>query len=234
MNTKKKLIKELEKDAWNIDTYNDFNRVKILFSFLSILDKVWHDDIEICDMFPFFDTRFIQCEEEITSSSVNNSNYKDLTRIFNEYLEECEPNVWLHSVLAARECGIKVEIKVQDDWGKFDVFSCLNPSYKYRINHNNAATEKLVPDEIWDILDDKVIAIIKNQNQSIVYFYEIPKIVQDSRWAVEKIKIGTDGYGNELSIFSYDYGNCLNLKTMKEAKICDVDWKDSLCIRPSK
>lgn len=221
MNTKERLIEELKKDNWTINIYDDFNRVKILFIFLSILDIKWVDGTKIDECFPFMPAGFIRCDDGISAASINEHGYKELTQLFNEYLEEHEPKVWLHSVLSAIQLGLKVEHKDRDGWWETNTLLGVGArsDLKYRIGYKKSESIKLVPDEIWDILDDSMVAIAKDKNGKVFSYVVKPDITNNglNQW-----------YGDGV-ILNINY-----LKIMKTAKIHDIDWKKSLCIRPTK
>lgn len=218
MNAIDRLTEELKMEYWVIDTYDDFNRVKILFGYLSLLGI---RGIESKLRFPSIKDRFIQRDYGISTAYIKRPGYKDITQLFNEYLEGYEPKVWMHSVLSAIQLGLKVEHKGSDGWFETNTLLGIGArlDIKYRIDHKKTESIKLVPDEVWDILDDDITFISKNENGDIYAYKEKP--------IAAKKEFGE--WFNGGICFEITY-----LKIMNNAKIHNVDWKESLCIRPQK
>lgn len=220
MNTKERLIEALKKDNWFVHIYNDKNRAYCFLNLLTNLNKEWlfglHPKHFLPEKLYLYSRKEYDNIKETNCPSLTGTPLSDLTQLFNDYLEEYEPNVWMHSVLAARELGLKVEIKsYENEWCSVNKYSCLSYCFKYRIEHK---TEKLVPDEIWDILDDNIASIAKNPFGVVFGFSHLATL--------GKKKLGWIGGGKHVII--------QGLKCMKNAKIHNVNWEESLCIRPAK
>lgn len=222
MNTKERLIEEIKKDNWFVHTYNDKNRAYCFLSLLTNLDKEWLFSLNPYHFLPKKLYLYSRSEydkvKETNCPSLDGIHLSDLTQMFNEYLEECNPGVWMHSVLAARELKMKVEIKDENknEWYNLDKYSCLSSHLKYRIEHK---AEKLVPDEVWELFEDEFKYIAKDEDGRIIIHNKKPEIRPVFLYWWSKGDI---------------YTSLNNLKIMKNAKIHDVDWEDSLCIRPPK
>lgn len=130
----------------------------------------------------------------------------------------------MHSILAAKLLGLKVEIHSNDEfniWGELQqLLMTRMKERKYRIDYKEPVP--LVPAEIWDILEEKYKYIAMSSFGDICALTTIPT---------------TYSFGMGNGYWRNDDGEKIGLfgfKLLKDAKIHDVYWKDSLCVRPTK
>jgi len=94
--------------------------------------------------------------------------------------------------------------------------------------------EKLVPDEIWDILVDDIIYIAADGNGEIWGYDSKPDLCLEYERYIDSGEV--EWIGSDPDFYLQDTVgitfNLCSLKCLKNAQINKVDWKESVCERP--
>ena len=217
------LIESLGIDKWCIATYQNSDRIRVI-------SELMHNELGL--KIPISTSAFINQKynsfihrdgEDFTFSASPYAEFMDLTQRFNDYLQENDPRTWLISIVSARLMELSIEkyfpeSKCWEDTDYGSVFTqILGTDHRIR-----SKLVELVPDIFWDMIDDDIVAIAREYKGRIIAFRKIPEKISSRR----HYYINDDG--------APDTGETLfGIKCLKHAKIMDVHWRNSLCVRPA-